>query len=111
MERSDTAGFTLGVLQDVVLTLPRSSADLTTEIVIDDPLITPLAVGDVIGRVLLSRAGESVNEVPLQVLEAVNPAGFCATLGQYRAVVSAVLALTPDGSWSTQDYLFLFVPG
>ena len=75
-----TQQVSLGVLQDVVLTLPRSSAEITSEIVIDDPLIAPLAAGDVVGRVLLSRAGESVNEVPLQVLEAVNPAGFFARL-------------------------------
>ena len=67
-------------MQDVVLTLPRSTADVTTEIVIDDPLIAPLAVGDVVGRVQLSRAGEPVTEVPLQVLEAVEPAGFFARL-------------------------------
>ena len=70
----------LGVLEDVVLTLPRSTANLTTEIIVDDPLIAPLAVGDVVGRVMLSRAGELVTEVPLQTLEAVEPAGFFARL-------------------------------
>ena len=70
----------LGVLEDVVLTLPRSTANLTTEIIVDDPLIVPLAVGDVVGRVMLSRAGELVTEVPLQTLEAVEPAGFFARL-------------------------------
>ena len=70
----------LGVLEDVVLTLPRSTANLTTEIIVDDPLIAPLAVGDVVGRVMLSRAGELVTEVPLQTLEAVEPAGFLARL-------------------------------
>ena len=70
----------LGVLEDVVLTLPRSTANLTTEIIVDDPLIAPLAVGDVVGRVMLSRAGELVTEVPLQTLDAVEPAGFFARL-------------------------------
>ena len=70
----------LGVLEDVVLTLPRSTANLTTEIIVDDPLIAPLAVGDVVGRVMLSRAGELVTEVPLQTLEAVESAGFFARL-------------------------------
>ena len=70
----------LGVLEDVVLTLPRSTANLTTEIIVDDPLIAPLAVGDVAGRVMLSRAGELVTEVPLQTLEAVESAGFFARL-------------------------------
>ena len=78
--KGQTQQVSLGVLQDVVMTLPRSTADVTTEIVIDDPLIAPLAVGDVIGRVRLSREGESVTEVPLQVLEVVEPAGFFARL-------------------------------
>ena len=78
--KGQTQQVSLGVLQDVVLTLTRSAADVTTEIVIDDPLIAPLAVGDVVGRVGLSRAGEPVAEVPLQVLEAVEPAGFFARL-------------------------------
>ena len=83
-ERSLNAGdvqrVSLGVLEDVVLTLPRSTANLTTEIIVDDPLIAPLAVGDVVGRVMLSRAGELVTEVPLQTLEAVESAGFFARL-------------------------------
>ncbi len=78
--KGQTQQVSLGVLQDVVMTLPRSTADVTTEIVIDNPLIAPLAVGDVIGRVRLSREGESVTEVPLQVLEVVEPAGFFARL-------------------------------
>ena len=80
MWKGQTQQVSLGVLQDVVMTLPRSTADVTTEIVIDNPLIAPLAVGDVIGRVRLSREGESVTEVPLQVLEVVEPAGFFARL-------------------------------
>ena len=78
--KGQTQQVSLGVLQDVVLTLPRSTADVTTELVIDDPLTAPLAVGDIVGRVRLSRAGEPVTEVPLQVLEAVEPAGFFARL-------------------------------
>lgn len=78
--KGQTQQVSLGVLQNVVLTLPRSTADVTTELVIDDPLIAPLAVGDIVGRVRLSRAGEPVAEVPLQVLEAVEPAGFFARL-------------------------------
>jgi len=78
--KGQTQQVSLGVLQDVAMTLPRSTADVTTEIVIDNPLIAPLAVGDVIGRVRLSREGESVTEVPLQVLEVVEPAGFFARL-------------------------------
>ena len=70
----------LGVITDVVLTLPRSAAKITPTIEIDAPLIAPLRVGDVVGRVVLTRAGESVGEATLEVLEAVEPAGFLARL-------------------------------
>lgn len=78
--KGQTQQVPLGVLRDVVLTLPRGTADVTTEIVMDDPLIAPLAVGDVVGRITLARAGESITEVPLQVLQAVESAGFFARL-------------------------------
>ena len=70
----------LGVIADVVLTLPRSAAEITPTIEIDAPLIAPLRVGDAVGRVVLTRAGESVGESTLEVLEAVEPAGFLARL-------------------------------
>ena len=70
----------LGVTTDVVLTLPRSTAEITPTIEIDVPLIAPLRVGDVVGRVVLTRAGELVGEATLEVLEAVEPAGFFARL-------------------------------
>ena len=65
---------------DVVLTLPRSAAQITPSVEIDTPLIAPLKAGDVVGRVVLTRAGESVGEAPLEVLQAVEPAGFFARL-------------------------------
>lgn len=70
----------LGVITGPVLTLPRSSADMTPVVEVDAPLVAPLQVGDVVGRVVLTRAGESVAEVPLEVLVAVEPAGFFARL-------------------------------
>ena len=70
----------LGVITGPVLTLPRSSADITPLVEVDGPLVAPLQVGDVVGRVVLTRAGESVAEVPLEVLVAVEPAGFFARL-------------------------------
>ena len=70
----------LGVTKDVVLTLPRSTAqiDLSTEVI--KPLVAPLAMGDVVGRVVMTRSGEPVGEVPLEVLQAIEPAGFFARL-------------------------------
>ena len=70
----------LGVITDVVLTLPRSAAEIIPTIEIDAPLIAPLKAGDVVGRVVLTRAGETVGEAPLEVLEVVEPAGFFARL-------------------------------
>jgi D-alanyl-D-alanine carboxypeptidase (penicillin-binding protein 5/6) len=70
----------LGVTTDVVLTLPRSAAEINPTVKIDAPLIAPLRVGDVVGRVVLTRAGEPVGEAMLEVLEAVEPAGFFARL-------------------------------
>ena len=42
--------------------------------------MAPLVAGDIVGRVLLSRGGETVAEVPLEVLEDVEAAGFFARL-------------------------------
>ena len=70
----------LGVTSDLVMTLPRSTAEIAPSIEIDAPLIAPLKVGDVVGRVVLTRSGESVGEAPLEVLQAVEPAGFFARL-------------------------------
>ena len=62
------------------MTLPRSTAEIDREIIIDDPLVAPVAVGDVAGRIVLRRAGDVVGEAPLEVLEIVSPAGFFARL-------------------------------
>ena len=70
----------LGVKDEVVLTLPRSTASIDTQIEVDEPLVAPLDVNDVVGRVTLLRDGEVVSEVPLRVLQRVQPAGFFARL-------------------------------
>jgi D-alanyl-D-alanine carboxypeptidase (penicillin-binding protein 5/6) len=70
----------LGVTADSVMTLPRSSAAIERVIEVDAPLQAPLNVGDRVGRIMLSRSGEPVGEVPLEVLQAVEPAGFFARL-------------------------------
>lgn len=70
----------LGVIAGPVLTLSRASAEITPIVEVDAPLVAPLRVGDVVGRVVLTRAGESIAEVPLEVLVAVEPAGFFARL-------------------------------
>ena len=70
----------LGVTDEVVLTLPRSIASIDTQVEVDEPLVAPLDVNDVVGRVTLLRDGEVVSEVPLRVLQRVEPAGFFARL-------------------------------
>ena len=70
----------LGVTDEVVLTLPRSTASIDTQVEVDEPLVAPLDVNDVVGRVTLLRDGEVVSEVPLRVLQRVEPAGFFARL-------------------------------
>ena len=70
----------LGVTTDSVMTLPRSTAAIERLIEVDAPLRAPLNVGDRVGRIMLSRSGEPVGEVPLEVLQAVEPAGFFARL-------------------------------
>ena len=70
----------LGVTDEVVLTLPRSTASIDTQVEVDVPLVAPLDVNDVVGRVTLLRDGEVVSEVPLRVLQRVEPAGFFARL-------------------------------
>ena len=70
----------LGVTEEVVLTLPRSTASIDTQIEVDEPLVAPLNLNDVVGRVTLLRDGEIVSEVPLRVLQRVEPAGFFARL-------------------------------
>ena len=70
----------LGVTDKVVLTLPRSTASIDTQIEVDEPLVAPLDVNDVAGRVTFLRDGEVVSEVPLRVLQRVEPAGFFARL-------------------------------
>ena len=60
--------------------MSRSAAQITPSAEIDTPLIAPLKAGDVVGRVVLTRAGESVGEAPLEVLQAVESAGFFARL-------------------------------
>ena len=70
----------LGVTDEVVLTLPRNNVSIDTQIKVDEPLVAPLDVNDVVGQVTLLRGGEVVSEVPLRVLQRVEPAGFFVRL-------------------------------
>ncbi|TSE31241.1 D-alanyl-D-alanine carboxypeptidase DacC [Tepidimonas charontis] len=72
----------LGLPQGVVVTVPRGAAKgLRTELVRPDPLVAPLLKGQPLGTLrVLSAAGETLAEVPLQVLETVEEAGLLGRL-------------------------------
>ncbi len=63
------------VSEGVAMTLPKRSADsVKTEVVIDEPVIAPLAADREVGRVILTHDGEKLAERPLAPARAV-PAG------------------------------------
>ena len=68
----------LGSPTPVFVTVPKGEgAKLQTKVERTDPLLAPLAKGQRVGTLKVSTAaGAAVAEVPLTVLEAVEPAGF-----------------------------------
>lgn len=67
----------MGVLENLSLTLPRGQQD-RLEVLLDLPrnIQAPVAAGDAIGSVLVSLDGEVVAEAPLVALHAVEPGSF-----------------------------------
>jgi D-alanyl-D-alanine carboxypeptidase (penicillin-binding protein 5/6) len=65
-----------GVLESVVLTVPRERTAADISVTVDDQLEAPLSRGDVIGSVQVLRGGEVLFETPLLVLEDVPSGGF-----------------------------------
>lgn len=67
----------LGVDQDVVLTLPRNQRqNLTANFVLHSALEAPIARGDEVGELILSLNGEDLATFPLVALEDVAQGGF-----------------------------------
>ena len=67
----------LGQPAGVMLALPAGAADkITTEVVRSDPLVAPIAKGQVLAKLRVLSAGAQVAETPLVALEAVEPAGL-----------------------------------
>ncbi|PIF98716.1 D-alanyl-D-alanine carboxypeptidase family protein [Comamonas sp. 26] len=65
----------------VVVTVPSGTGGkLTTEVVRQDPLIAPIAKGQVMGVLKVKSGADVVAEVPLVALEAVEQAGFFGRL-------------------------------
>ena len=67
----------LGQPTGVMLALPAGTADkITTEVVRSDPLVAPIAKGQVVAKLRVLSGGAQVAETPLVALEAVEPAGL-----------------------------------
>ena len=65
-----------GVLESVVLTVPRERTTADINLTVNDQLEAPLSRGDVIGNVQVVRGGEVLFETPLLVLEDIPSGGF-----------------------------------
>ena len=65
-----------GVLESVVLTVPRERTEATIEVSVKEQLEAPLKRGDEIGLVTVTRDGEVLFETPLLVLDDVESGGF-----------------------------------
>ncbi|WP_045493972.1 D-alanyl-D-alanine carboxypeptidase family protein [Vibrio hyugaensis] len=71
--KGDVSEIDLGFAQDAYLTLPRSlTAGLDKSVVVNEPLIAPIAKGDVVGKVMWKSDDKTVASYPLvsnQVVE------------------------------------------
>ena len=65
-----------GVLESVVLTVPRERSEATIEVVVNEQLEAPLKRGDEMGLVTVMRDGEVLFETPLLVLDDVESGSF-----------------------------------
>lgn len=65
-----------GLLESVLLTLPRGNATPEVVTTFDEPLLAPIARGDNVGSVQVFLQGELLLERPLQALEAVPSGSF-----------------------------------
>ena len=65
-----------GVLESVVLTVPRERTAADIKLKVDEQLEAPFSRGDVVGSVQVVRGGEVLFESPLLVLEDVPSGGF-----------------------------------
>jgi D-alanyl-D-alanine carboxypeptidase (penicillin-binding protein 5/6) len=71
----------VGVLDEIVLTLPRGKRQQVEQrVALVDDIEAPLAVGDSVGTLTLLLDGELLYQGPVVALEAVDPGGFFARL-------------------------------
>jgi D-alanyl-D-alanine carboxypeptidase (penicillin-binding protein 5/6) len=83
---------TVGLIDGVTLTLPRGKKkNLQTVVEVDPELVAPVALGDKVGRVVLTLEGETVFESPLVALEVVEQGSFFARLWDWVLMLVASL--------------------
>ncbi len=69
--------FSVGLLEGALATLPRGQQDqISRELVLDEPLLAPVARGDRVGTVRLTLGEETVFDAPVVALQAVEQGGF-----------------------------------
>lgn len=89
----DAEQIQLGVADDLYLTLPRGTkGDLDIDLVTDEYIKAPLAAGQAIGTLSVSKDGEVITERPLIAIEAVQEAGFFGRLiGKIQLFIAQLL--------------------
>jgi D-alanyl-D-alanine carboxypeptidase (penicillin-binding protein 5/6) len=73
--------FSLGVTEEIFLTIPRGrSSDLEAVMEVDETITAPVREGDVFGQLRVSLDGEELVSVSLVALQSVEESGFFARL-------------------------------
>lgn len=79
--QGQSESLSLGVAEDIYLTIPRGSREkLNVVMEIDKVIRAPVAVGDSLGRLRIDLEGENLLDEPLVALQAVPEAGFWGRL-------------------------------
>ncbi|HDM8201458.1 TPA: D-alanyl-D-alanine carboxypeptidase [Vibrio harveyi] len=79
--KGDVSEIDLGFAQDAYLTLPRSlTAGLDKSVVVNEPLIAPIAKGDVVGKVVWKSDDKTVASYPLVSNQAVEEGSWIRKL-------------------------------
>ncbi len=79
--KGDVSEIDLGFAQDAYLTLPRSlTAGLDKSVVVNEPLIAPIAKGDVVGKVVWKSDDKTVASYPLVSNQAVEEGSWIGKL-------------------------------
>ncbi|HDM8158853.1 TPA: D-alanyl-D-alanine carboxypeptidase [Vibrio harveyi] len=79
--KGDVSEIDLGFAQDAYLTLPRSlTAGLDKSVVVNEPLIAPIAKGDVVGKVVWRSDDKTVASYPLVSNQAVEEGSWIGKL-------------------------------